>query len=430
MPKPDRSARGRKYTRGPHLIDRGGWWYAYLSPAHPREALGTQDQASAARILGELLDGRRPRGVDQPAQELSLPLIAQRYLSAPHGWTPRTARACMERALAWVRWCESRGVTLASQVTVLVRDEWITARMADGAPLPVDPRAPKPTGRRRRTRPVVAVKRATVARDVAVIRKMLAWGAHPDRAYCSPCAAFAGFKPPKEPRRLPAPEIPSPAEVTRCVSALEDAGDHGGALYLAAILATGLRIDEMRHVEARHVSATGVQLGPVDGDKPGEEWTSKGYRARFLPMSPAAVEVFRAFLRWRDGDGDETTARAALSDHWAAAVCDRAGALASVPKFRSHDLRRTFATECRRAGIDLLSIQRWLGHRDSQTTERYLGVYRSDAGLVAPTPAALAAFSATLGQVIPLRRTGTEHGAGIATVANVPTAKTRRTRKK
>jgi len=37
-----------------------------------------------------------------------------------------------------------------------------------------------------------------------------------------------------------------------------------------------------------------------------------------------------------------------------------------------HVLRRTFATNCLHCGIDVRTVQRWLGHADLQTTMRYL----------------------------------------------------------
>lgn len=42
-------------------------------------------------------------------------------------------------------------------------------------------------------------------------------------------------------------------------------------------------------------------------------------------------------------------------------------------KLAPHDLRRTCAKLCRRAGGDLEQIQLLLGHASVQTTERYLG---------------------------------------------------------
>jgi len=51
----------------------------------------------------------------------------------------------------------------------------------------------------------------------------------------------------------------------------------------------------------------------------------------------------------------------------------RAGAAIGHPDLTPHDLRRTCAKLCRKAGGDLEQIQLLLGHASIQTTERYLG---------------------------------------------------------
>ena len=45
----------------------------------------------------------------------------------------------------------------------------------------------------------------------------------------------------------------------------------------------------------------------------------------------------------------------------------------SLGKLSPHDLRRTCAKLCRKAGGELEQIQLLLGHASVQTTERYLG---------------------------------------------------------
>jgi integrase len=47
--------------------------------------------------------------------------------------------------------------------------------------------------------------------------------------------------------------------------------------------------------------------------------------------------------------------------------------MTSLGKLAPHDLRRTYAKLCRKAGGDLEQIQMLLGHASVQTTERYLG---------------------------------------------------------
>ena len=44
-----------------------------------------------------------------------------------------------------------------------------------------------------------------------------------------------------------------------------------------------------------------------------------------------------------------------------------------IERFGAHDLRRTCAKLCRKAGGDLEQIKFLLGHSSIQTTERYLG---------------------------------------------------------
>jgi integrase len=51
-------------------------------------------------------------------------------------------------------------------------------------------------------------------------------------------------------------------------------------------------------------------------------------------------------------------------------------------KLSPHDLRRTCAKLCRKAGGELEQIQLLLGHASVQTTERYLGTEQNLASAV------------------------------------------------
>ena len=62
-----------------------------------------------------------------------------------------------------------------------------------------------------------------------------------------------------------------------------------------------------------------------------------------------------------------------LSDWAVWFVVEQAAKEIGVERFGAHDLRRTGAKFCRKAGGDLEHIKFLLGHSSIQTTERYLG---------------------------------------------------------
>lgn len=306
-------------------------------------------------------------------------MIADAYLEAPHGWSKRNARTTQLRVLAFVGAMKARGVATVADLTSDALNAWRKARM-------------------------VATSRGTINRDETCARAMFRWARaqKPPLTTADPWAERALLK---EPKRGAPPLIPSPREVAAVVAALLAAGERGGALLLASALATGLRLDELRHLRAEHVRDDAVDLTPEAGPA-AEAWSTKSYRARRIPVARAAADALRAFLAWRWGGRGRKGKPIGLADTWVADVIDR-GRLACepvVPKFRAHDLRRTFATENVRAGNPITLVREWMGHRDVATTERYLGRYRDDAALQAATSPALAVLTAETAKVLPMKR--------------------------
>jgi integrase len=63
----------------------------------------------------------------------------------------------------------------------------------------------------------------------------------------------------------------------------------------------------------------------------------------------------------------------AISEDLIYTLVRRSGTAIGHPDLTPHDLRRTCAKLCRKAGGELEQIQLLLGHASIQTTERYLG---------------------------------------------------------
>lgn len=390
------SRKARGYARGPHLIRRGAVWWLYLGHGE-RVSLDTTDAAEArARVPDALKRHAAAVAARGRAGEKALDVIAEAYVRAPHGWSRRTLSTTTSRVIAFVEAMAERGVTHPSLVSPAALDAWRKARMATRS-------------------------RVTINRDEIVARRMLAWGAA--QGMCGP-TPLAERKALKEPRRKPAPLIPSPDELARVVAALgaieataraEAASDpkhrvthaqradaaRGAALTIAVALATGLRLDELRHMTDGDITARAVSVTPERGPADAA-WQSKSYKERAIPVSDGAARAARAFVAWRTEGRGGKGKRVGLAGTWIADWIDRAAPVANVPRFRMHDVRRTFATECVRGGIPITTVRDWMGHRDVQTTERYLGRYRSDADLVAPTPAALDVLGRMPANVVPI----------------------------
>ncbi len=95
-------------------------------------------------------------------------------------------------------------------------------------------------------------------------------------------------------------------------------------------------------------------------------WVKQGINAW---MTAAAIEEGRLLRRIRKGGKVGTS----LSDWAIWSVVMESAREIGIERFGAHDLRRTCAKLCRKAGGDLEQIKFLLGHSSIQTTERYLG---------------------------------------------------------
>ena len=390
--------RSRGYTRGPHIKARkDGRLYVYFPATErggkPRKVdLGTRDWREAEQKFAELLGGRRSAGKGPPREE-TIDRIAEAYLTAPHGWKKRTDESSSARVWSWALWCEARKITLPSQLTGEDARAWVKSILDRGN------------------------TNATANRDMIVVRKMLRWASHQDRALCGE-TPFHRLELLPEDRRKKAPIVPSPAEVARVVAVIDGRGHTRpvvvrgkkqpprertradvkfdasaearlGACWVATTLATGARISETRTITEAQVHPGGWVVPP-----------SKGRAERVVPFGDDVERVVREFARMLGAVKSRNGRPVSINDRWAIDLLAWACAEAEVPVFKPHDLRRTFATECRREGIPITTIRDLMGHADTSTTERYIGRYRQDASVQVPTPRALSELLAPSSAVV------------------------------
>jgi len=170
------------------------------------------------------------------------------------------------------------------------------------------------------------------------------------------------------------PEIYEKEELNKLFKAC----DAEERLWFEFFLMTGMREQEVMHT---YWSDVNLSAGTVRvTHKPDRGWTPKAYKEREIPIPARLTKSLKA---WK-GKSDKT-----CNLVFPTAGCnprldflDGLKAVAQRAKldkenFWLHKFRATFATWSLWAGVDLRTVQQWLGHTDMESTMRYLKPSRS-----------------------------------------------------
>jgi len=141
----------------------------------------------------------------------------------------------------------------------------------------------------------------------------------------------------------------------------------------ALIIMTGMRVGEIcgkRTDDAKDVDQDVVPVyRSVSLD--GTIMLTKNRRARFIPCKQAADLIYQLSLNtphgYLFGDGETPPKPGTV-----AARIRRKLMSIGLPNLSPHELRHTFATNCKRHGMDVDAIRQLLGHSDVKITEGYI----------------------------------------------------------
>jgi integrase/recombinase XerD len=109
--------------------------------------------------------------------------------------------------------------------------------------------------------------------------------------------------------------------------------------------------------------------------KPDRGWTPKAYKEREIPIPAKLVKSMKALKAKSDKTCTLVFPTAGCNPKLDFLDCLKAIAeCAKLDKdgFWLHKFRATFATWSLWAGVDLRTVQQWLGHSDMESTMRYL----------------------------------------------------------
>ena len=162
------------------------------------------------------------------------------------------------------------------------------------------------------------------------------------------------------------PGVLSRQEVERLIAAPRSLKHRA---LLAMTYGSGLRVSEVVRVRLKDVDRGRMRLFVGDG---------KNHKDRYTVLSARALSLLEDL--WRQTHPTEffftrTHGDNPLNDGTAQAVYYAALRTSGVRRVGGiHVLRHCFATHLLEAGVDLYTIQRWLGHTSLVTTSRYMHV--------------------------------------------------------
>jgi integrase len=151
-------------------------------------------------------------------------------------------------------------------------------------------------------------------------------------------------------------------------------------VFFEFLYMTGFRKKEAAFVEWRDLDLQ-HGLARVTA-KPDYGFRPKDYEEREVPIPDRLIQSLKLWAKSRNGsplvfptsNGTPRRHRTQLLD-WCKAVAKRAKL--NPDDFWLHKFRATFATRHLQGGVDLRTVQHWLGHSDMESTMRYLKPSRS-----------------------------------------------------
>jgi len=319
--------------KGPRIYRRPGrsGWYAYLDREHKDISLETQDEGEATSRLAELLKAHRIRATtkaDRPIAES----FAELLIRSKTNHTRKTTYEIGLNARRVLAWLEGRQTEYTRDLSRdLVEDYKESRRFGK-------------------------VSAARINRELDTWKGAVKIAV--EMGLCSKATMETAFVRIREPRPQPHQVGLTKKEIKAFLAAEPDPGYR--ALF-RTVVGTGMRDDEMRHMDETDIQPPWIVVTP----KPG--WTTKGYRARSIPASPATVRAAKTFTAAK--------AEMSLDPKFIWKRIQRARKAAGIKKhFSMHDLRRAWASHMLAAGHRIEDISRWLGHAELMTTMRYLRV--------------------------------------------------------
>jgi site-specific recombinase XerD len=187
---------------------------------------------------------------------------------------------------------------------------------------------------------------------------------------------FHGIKSPTRPSGE-APPVPSDTDVAKLLRACEDGTVYGQrSLLIITLLLNGLRAEEVTNARLKDIKRDGIN----------KQWIlnvlGKGEKWRAVPLTSDAQQAIFEYYLNNDALGEYLVHGLKAGSKIDTKAIWRAVSFyarkAGVEGIHPHALRHHYATRLVRAGVDVFTLQKLMGHARADTTQRYVGLDYSD----------------------------------------------------
>jgi integrase/recombinase XerD len=176
----------------------------------------------------------------------------------------------------------------------------------------------------------------------------------------------------KRPRKLP--EVLSPKEVSRLIAAAKNIKHR---VFLMTVYGGGLRVGEATRLQCTDIQSDRMMIRVDQG---------KGRKDRYTILAKRLLEELRVYYKkvhpkqWLFTD---KTGRQPMHIDTAQKIYYFAKKRAGLTRGRGiHTLRHCFACHSLEAGVNIRTIQQWLGHKHLSTTLQYIHVAAQQSGRI------------------------------------------------
>jgi integrase len=155
--------------------------------------------------------------------------------------------------------------------------------------------------------------------------------------------------------------LPEPEQFDRFGKEIETSGS--GFAKPCANLVRFLAYGGFRITESKFITWADCDFdkGAITVRGEPETGTKEAGDPRTAPMIPEMEQLLKRLQAERLGESADTPL---MRVHEGQKAMDRAARIVGMERITHHDLRHLFATRCIESGVDILTVSRWLGHKD------------------------------------------------------------------